>query len=181
MTQIKKGKKYWTLIGLILIGMVMMLFSCKVNAQGYFGMSGTNKGLGVQAGALIKKQVDVQMGYITRLSSNAEKPTMFYAAIGKRFVLWQGEERLVTLTPMVGISTTSYSTFTHPRPGDGPEVKETDSSTIYFGTELGFDYKQIRPFISISKSTFTYFGAGVKIFIVLRNSDEYSPAQRRSY
>ncbi len=159
----------------ILIFLALLFILVKIApAQGYIGAAGTNRGVNIQTGALIKKQADITIGLNTRVTNDADKPIMAYVAAGKRFCLYEEGENQLHFTPFAGYAVTHFDTLTK----DG-ESKYNQIKKFYWQTEFAYERRNLRWFATVSQSHFLFVGMGVKAFIILRNPD--GPVRRRVY
>ena len=165
MTRTKKSKKYWTLIGLILIGMVMMMFSCKAKGQGYFGVSGNNKGVGYHLGAMIAEKFDIHTTFTHRVNQNASIPMSWSINAGVNLNLGETELHWIFLTPYIGASFVSQENHSK---ANAPDYLITKEKGMYLNYGLTIEMKRMEREVSIfaganrNKHIFGYFG--IKIY-----------------
>jgi hypothetical protein len=162
-----------------------LLLSSSLTAQPFLGATGTNHGVGVQTGALIKiepgeevkRRLDVTIGFVTRLVQDPEKPIMFYSHAG--YMLPIGETKIgyrFFFTPAIGYSITQWEDKTHTPPEQ--EGKPVKKGRIFPHVEFAAQGRNIRLFTTFTYSNFFYAAIGIKGYIVF---DSDGPTRRKVY
>jgi hypothetical protein len=145
-----------------------LLLSSSLTAQVFLGATGTNHGIGVQTGALIKDRLDLTAGFVTRVSQDISKPIMYYTHAGVKFPIGETESGFAfSVTPAIGYSITTWDE-------DGP-VK---SKRLFPHIEIAAERRNIRVFSTFTKSDFFYAAIGIKGYIVF---DSDGPTRRKVY
>ncbi|MES2727575.1 MAG: hypothetical protein V4643_10775 [Bacteroidota bacterium] len=175
-----KNRNKWICIALI----AACIFSFKkVQAQAFVGFTGTNKGVGIQTGALIKDRLDLTLGVNTRVVSDADKPIMFYSHLGWKIRLSERDaETGIFFTPAIGYSLTKWDDLSREHLPPNYEIKHEMKKQLFAHSELAIQRGVLRAFTSVTWSTFFYVSFGVKGFIVLRNEgNNYRTGKRNVY
>ncbi len=162
-----KNKHRCALQILIALLFAAALFS-DVDAQGFIAGSVNNRGVGLQAGALIVKMIEVQAGYNTRVSNQSDKPIQFYSNIGLRLIVADNDETMWLLTPAIGIANTKYEDFSKEHIPPQYRIIPVNETKVNYAIELAAERNDIRMFASVSYSLKLYASVGMKVFIVLR-------------
>jgi hypothetical protein len=146
----------------IKFSVLLLLISSIAGAQTFIGLSAGSNGAGVSVGYLSAPGIEVSAGYSMPLIS-AEKPHVFYAAIGKQLLLTQNEEDNFSITPSVGIAHSSRKDFTEYDKG-GPILTIENTKPLY-SIEIGKDWYHGRLFVSGSYCGVFSVSVGMRAFI----------------